>query len=36
MKVIGWIKGKERVMVTDCPNKLMQFSEIMDRTEYVS
>ncbi len=35
MKVIGWRKGKERVLVTDDPKKLEAFSELMDRTEYI-
>jgi len=35
VKIIGWKKGKERVMVTDDPVKLTMFAEIMDRTEYM-
>ena len=35
MKVIGYRKGKERVIVTDDPIKLKVFAEVMDRTEYV-
>ena len=35
MKVLGWKKGKERVIVTDDPKKLEVFAEMMDRTEYV-
>ena len=35
MIVIGWRKGKERVIKTDDPSILQRFAEMMDRTEYV-
>ncbi len=34
MIVIGWKKGKQRVIRTNDPKALKMFAEIMDRTEY--
>lgn len=36
VRVLGWRKGREYVMVSDCPKRLMQFAEIMDTTEYLT
>lgn len=35
MTVIGWKKGKERVLHTDNPEMLRMFAEAMDRVEYI-
>ena len=35
MTVIGWRKGKERVLRTNNPAELHIFAEAMDRVEYL-
>ena len=35
MKIIGWKKGKERVIHTDNTAELNIFAEAMDRVEYI-
>ena len=36
MTVIGWRKGKERVIRTNNPVELKIFAETMDRVEYIT
>jgi len=36
MRFIGWKDGVERVLQTNNALRLMQFSGLMDRVEYVS
>ena len=34
MTLIGWRRGRKKVIRTDSELKLMQFAELMDRVEY--